>query len=524
MSARSRVGVALAPLLAFALAGCSGSLDLAGTGSDATADETAGEGLDSRESDDAGVELGSDGHSDGTREGDDGPEARGDADVESPPWDADLPSPFEVPQCGNGVLDEGEECDDRNRLNGDGCDWLCRVGDGEPPPEPDPDEDDYIPVGPPMPVDGAPPVGGWSLDKIPLVWTGENYATAWWTLPEDDAALPAIHFQRFDSAAVPVGEQWTIEGASLQEGPDLVWTGAEYALFYTDRAQGIFLVRFDKSGDLVAAPRLIEPDPQARCPAASRSGDAFVMAWVVEGCTDGCHLSWCGGWGEPADVVRVEYLAADGTPMGTAVTVDGFAAGPPDLAIGDDGGIGLALPFNSSPAHAACSFRFVRLTPDLAEATFSGFLSDGVWGDVDWAYGQYAVAWSLYDTMSGGRTGMCLGRFAPDGTLEAPPVCTDLSPFGIAEMYTTRLAAGDGGFGLVASSDSDTRLSFLRTDAVGSALGPLRPVWTPDGGFGNFGPFNIAWGGDVFGVVFGMQSAGPWFSDVLSLQLFAPAP
>ena len=40
-----------------------------------------------------------------------------------------LPPVEDEPVCGNGVLDPGEECDDRNRVNGDGCDWLCRLGE-----------------------------------------------------------------------------------------------------------------------------------------------------------------------------------------------------------------------------------------------------------------------------------------------------------------------------------------------------------------------------------------------------------
>ena len=35
-----------------------------------------------------------------------------------------------VPACGDGVLIGTENCDDRNRVSGDGCDELCVVEDG----------------------------------------------------------------------------------------------------------------------------------------------------------------------------------------------------------------------------------------------------------------------------------------------------------------------------------------------------------------------------------------------------------
>ena len=31
-------------------------------------------------------------------------------------------------RCGDGVLDQGEQCDDGNRMSGDGCNALCLNG------------------------------------------------------------------------------------------------------------------------------------------------------------------------------------------------------------------------------------------------------------------------------------------------------------------------------------------------------------------------------------------------------------
>jgi len=39
------------------------------------------------------------------------------------------------PECGNGILEEGEECDDGNNLPGDGCDPICKKEESETPDE-----------------------------------------------------------------------------------------------------------------------------------------------------------------------------------------------------------------------------------------------------------------------------------------------------------------------------------------------------------------------------------------------------
>lgn len=59
------------------------------------------------------------------------PDASADADHESETGPIDT--------CGDGTLDEGEECDDGDRVGGDGCDAFCRTERGDPEREPNDD-------------------------------------------------------------------------------------------------------------------------------------------------------------------------------------------------------------------------------------------------------------------------------------------------------------------------------------------------------------------------------------------------
>jgi len=112
----------------------------------------------------------------------------------------DVPPPPEVPLCGNSVVDAGEECDDGNRLNGDGCDWLCRLGDGDPPAPCDTGVTNYVPE--------VPPVDQGFLDAFstnevfPLVWTGTVFATALFGSVGSDVST---RLRRFDEHGSVIG-------------------------------------------------------------------------------------------------------------------------------------------------------------------------------------------------------------------------------------------------------------------------------------------------------------------------------
>lgn len=400
---------------------------------------------------------------------------------EHDPHAPDVPSPPHEPQCGDGVLDEGEECDDRNRIDGDGCDWMCRLGDGEPPPDPDPAVPDYVLVGDPIMVDHDTsydpyddlPLSSWC--GLPLVWTGSEYAASFCVTEVD--ATPSrfcpcsIRFLRFDAMGTLLDGGWIYSTPGMSSGLDLVWTGETFGLFFDIEESGIYLLTLDGRGKPIGGPVVVVPGAGAIGPVADVMTGGFVLAWTSE--TRDVHTRLLGRAGETS-----------GYPG--PVSLGGSRA--IDVASGDEGyGVTMHLP-GSDPEYAWNAFRFVWASGDLTSVTFSGVLSDGLGGDVVWADGAYLMAWSYVDltAWSGDPYLTCVARFTPGGDLERAPVCTATAVYdGHGWPGLAGLAVGDGGLGLVWQWGSDVTDSypfFMRTDFAGTPISAFQSVrvtgWT----------------------------------------------
>lgn len=188
------------------------------------------------------------GHAPGDTTGEDAADAPTDGTVDDVPRDAaetyDLaPLP---PACGDGRLDPGEECDDRNRMNGDGCDWLCREGDGTYEyPEPDPAVPPIAPAGPPVVV--VPPDEVSRFDHMGgrLVWGPGVYGLAY----ASDQPHLRLRFRTLDRWGHPAGEPWEEAVPWSVPAFALVAIGDRFALL-SERSEGTqILIRwFDAAG------------------------------------------------------------------------------------------------------------------------------------------------------------------------------------------------------------------------------------------------------------------------------------
>jgi cysteine-rich repeat protein len=176
--------------------------------------------------------------------------------------------------CGNGTVEPGEECDG-NRMNGDGCDWLCVLGDGEEPPDlpPDPEAGHAEPALSATPLDiGAdnPSLAtlSWPGNRVPLASNGTVYATVWPHWLAEEGGIVQGSFIRFDTAGRRIGAPWTYElvsgiygGSIPSPHADLAWNGTGYGLLWSGRAAlragehpGISFMALDADGKPVGEP------------------------------------------------------------------------------------------------------------------------------------------------------------------------------------------------------------------------------------------------------------------------------
>jgi cysteine-rich repeat protein len=405
----------------------------------------------------------------------------GDADADADAWmfpDSDIESPEEVPNCGDGVVDEGEQCDDHNRLNGDGCDWLCRLGDGErPPTEPDPAAEEYVPSGDPEHTDtaGSP---FYLQSRFTLTWSGTQFAAAY---SSDDEIL----FHRFDAAGHLLDSDWVSPIISLDtmSNAELVWNGDGYGLFYIDGSSGLFFLRLDLAGKPIGAPVLVVDEANVLFPAADRAPEGYVVVW-----------SHCEHW---EGSVNLLLVGPDGTteglpePLVLTDSMEEACDASADVAAGQSG-------YAVSLRGADEDVRLLCVDDDLTEVTSSGILGGGHPAEVKWTGDSYVTAWNSLDLF----LGTCVARFTDSGFLEGPPVCTPLG-----NLQSVLLAAGDNGLALVFRSGiAEHSLSFVRTDRFGVPVG-LRYDFTDEDTYEG-APISIVgttWADDGFAIAFALD-------------------
>jgi cysteine-rich repeat protein len=395
----------------------------------------------------------------------------------------DLPPP----PCGDGVLDPGEECDDGDYEEWDGCTW-CRVSEFR--------VSEYV-----WDEQNSPAIAVSSGGRFAIAWQSRHQDRDGWgvflRLMDAETGTPAGHEIQINSRwrndeiqpSIAVDASGGVVAAWSSNGQD----GDEY---------GVFAQRFDASGAR-AGPELQVNEYTAGCqwnPHVSAAPDGrFVVVWGSEE-QDGSE-----------DGVYGRAYDAAGSPLGPEIQVNEFTSGnqtSPTAATADDGRsfvVWQSMGQDGSGWGVYARVLDAGGVPEGPEIPVNGVTVGNQYGTVDGALadGGFAVLWCTRDGM-GGLRDTTLQRFDHAGVPSGEPLA--LEPYLDADRdWTTIAVARDGGFlmawGMELPSGEARWIHMQRFDATGLPVGPVlvantRPEDRPGHvcmAIGPDGRFLVAW-------------------------------
>ncbi|MBI5502359.1 MAG: hypothetical protein HY907_19095 [Deltaproteobacteria bacterium] len=436
---------------------------------------------------------------------DDGDDMASDAesDSDSSDTDAGLLPPADI-HCGDGMVAFGEECDDGNRLNGDGCDWQCRWGDGEDPPDvpPDPDVGHAEPSLPPTPlelgVEDPTYASRSGPNRVPLASDGDSYATVWAHPASSDADAPMEGtFIRFDTSGRRLDAPWTYRLASsyyrgVMHIPrvDLAWTGLHYGLLWWGRdiwlpsgGPGVSFMLLDADGKPLGAPLTL----------STNGGIVQRLALAWDGTDLGC-LSESLAPDDGGDDLGFLRVAANGEPLDTTRSLlwEGAGTGSNALAAFDELYVATWTAYEVDGREARYGVRYGLATADGRPlgSTVLGPPTNGLrTPDVAWSGEEFGIVWvGPGPDAESGR--IYLARLSATGTLIAPPALVfettaDADPV-VAFGHGTYAIGwfGSGGAQLVRVDRNGTFVEHVVGLLGATIAAPAKGLAADDAGFG----------------------------------------
>ncbi|MBI5486526.1 MAG: hypothetical protein HY905_04265 [Deltaproteobacteria bacterium] len=461
----------LLPFVVLTAVGCSGT----GT----TADDVAGDTDLAAEDDGGGADAAED--RTGPDHVRDGPiEARDFSREDAASSDATIPESTPLPPtCGDGVVDPGEECDDGNRLNDDGCDWLCRILT-EPfvYPPPGPDATPATPTGPPAEVtEGAEMASGAAFavpDLCSPVWLaagGGGFAVAY----DYDQPYYGVRVRILDRTGRTIGAPWDHETPWHLFSQALFATGEGFGLFSGHYSYGLLRTRIGADGtvpeefNFLRGP--IGPVAGLLTGGAWSPGRWLAVAYVSTGSASD-YRAWL-----------LETFSDDGTPIRSVA-----ASRPPG---GDEAGCVTVVPTDAGFA-ASDGISVVVFDADLNPVSWSGTIAPWQHGASSLSADRYWLAWSAFREggVWPGDRDIVVVAVGPEGTPLYPPrTIVEASPEAVASGWGCcgnqphlAVAAGPTGAAIVyweGLPDEETYggpVMLLTVDDWGNVITPPTPV------------------------------------------------
>jgi cysteine-rich repeat protein len=445
--------------------------------------------------------------------------------------DADGGTVLPPPPCGNGVVDDGEECDDGNRQDADGCTWDCLLGDGNPPGPRDPLARAYRVAGPPVVLPVPEPASGGAPDGVGLSTLADGTIAVSWHRPGAPGGPSAALWSRFlladgslarEDVGIGLATGWWVSWlARTAAGPDLL-------LAWRAGVDGIWRSRVTVAGGLVESPALLLMSPDSDLPALAARPGGFAFAWY-----EGTDTAPCRHDGAGPSRILLGRLGADGALDAGSAPIEleaGLGARtPPGMAAGADGTVGLLWWRAGTEPGSRCGLRFGVADGDIELVADGGVVGPGTSGRIVDAEDAYRAVWYLSSGVAPQR--LEFAAFDRGAMLVDAPTRCEL-PFE-AFLGDVELAAGD--HGLVAAlrgwNVADGRhLYFVRTDLMGRTGSALCDAVDVDPSCSEAlgcepGPFGVTWAGDAFVVVYFVTlPGGPSPATELRMVRLVPAP
>ncbi|MBI5486159.1 MAG: hypothetical protein HY905_02380 [Deltaproteobacteria bacterium] len=436
------------------------------------------------------------------------------------------------PPCGNGVVDDGEECDDGNQEDRDGCTWDCLLGDGDPVGPRDPAARPYVVEGPPVvlpPVDYPTVVAVGGMGLTPM---DDGTLVASWNRPEVSPGIVGTIWSRFlwpggtlarGDVGIVLASGWTESGLTRAA------RATDFTLAWRAGIDGLWRARLTVEGGLVEPPASLLMSPNSDLPALAPHPSGYFMTWY-----DGTDTLPCVHDGDGSSRILLGRLSPDGTidaaTTPTVLEADLGAHTPSRIATGADGTVGVLWWRAGAGAGSDCSLRFGAADTALTTVSDGGTLGVGTSGRIVDAGNAFRMGWRRRSDI--GPIGLGFAAFDRGATLLDAPVSCDL-PFAMF-FADTELAAGDNGLVTVLRGGdvaTGIRLFFVRADLMGrtgdTSCGALEvdTSCTADRGC-EPGPFGVAWAGDAFVVVYfvTLDPTGPSPTTEMRMVRLVPAP
>ena len=172
--------------------------------------------------------------------------------------------------CGNGIPEAGEECDDGNIFDCDGCSRNCEIEAGEcgldagseeaeADDASDAGQDNYDTASPSPPeplgdfvqiesADGDEDAQGLGGGRLRVIWTGSYFSIIRHSSCITPGLVTCLSMMRFDVNGVVLGPNWLYE--PVEEGfstYDYCWNGDGFGLLWSD-GLSVYFLRLNADG------------------------------------------------------------------------------------------------------------------------------------------------------------------------------------------------------------------------------------------------------------------------------------